>query len=314
MIALNDVKDGYWVTARKQSLYDMPTEETATTDDEESVALLGGHENKNEINLLAGSSHLFFFVSFIRDHVTTSDPIRSQSTNLTLLSKSQATRPCRAASSLKNRNKTYSIIWTSKVTFPSLPTLSLLIKKNIPVAHRTRQLESWLLDTLASFRDRHERQLGRIPHLVRGMTMADFGDKYNGDVQAALRGLQKERLAIDVVPLDRNAMKRKWVPASEEDPEARPGSPTKNTDTNHARAAKNRACLLPGSCHSTALTDVSCYPSSFSTIKSSPCTSITSEEAATPRGNQHPLPHPSSQNARFRTSPSPYLSVLEHAV
>ena len=87
MIALNDVKDGYWVTARKQSLYDMPTEETATTDDEESVALLGGHENKNEINLLAGSCHLFFFlffaVSFIRDHVTTSDPIRSQSTKLT---------------------------------------------------------------------------------------------------------------------------------------------------------------------------------------------------------------------------------------
>lgn len=68
MIALNDVKDGYWVTARKQSLYDMPTEETATTDDEESVALLGGHENKNEINLLAGSCHLFFFF-FSRYHL-----------------------------------------------------------------------------------------------------------------------------------------------------------------------------------------------------------------------------------------------------
>ena len=39
MMALNDVKDGYWVTARKQSFYDVPTEETATTDDEESVAL-----------------------------------------------------------------------------------------------------------------------------------------------------------------------------------------------------------------------------------------------------------------------------------
>ena len=39
MMALNDVKDGYRVTARKQSFYDMPTEETAATDDEESVAL-----------------------------------------------------------------------------------------------------------------------------------------------------------------------------------------------------------------------------------------------------------------------------------
>lgn len=46
MIALNDVKDGYRVTARKQGLYDMPTEEAAATDDEESVALWGGHENQ----------------------------------------------------------------------------------------------------------------------------------------------------------------------------------------------------------------------------------------------------------------------------
>ena len=61
MIALNDVEDGYWVTARKQSIYNMPTEETATTDDEESIALWGGHENKKEINLLAVSCHLFFF-------------------------------------------------------------------------------------------------------------------------------------------------------------------------------------------------------------------------------------------------------------
>jgi hypothetical protein len=46
MIALNDVKDGYRVTARKQGFYDMPTEETAATDDEERVALWGGHENQ----------------------------------------------------------------------------------------------------------------------------------------------------------------------------------------------------------------------------------------------------------------------------
>lgn len=45
-MALNDVKDGYRVTAGKQSFYDMSTEETAATDDEESVALWGGHENQ----------------------------------------------------------------------------------------------------------------------------------------------------------------------------------------------------------------------------------------------------------------------------
>jgi hypothetical protein len=109
------------------------------------------------------------------------------------------------------------------------------------VAHRSRQLESWLSDTLAAFRNRHERQLAIIPHLVRGMTMAEFGDKYDGDVQAALRGLQKERLAINVVePLDRNEMKRKWVPVPEEEEhETYPRDSGKNLD-NHSRAAKHR--------------------------------------------------------------------------
>ena len=46
MIALNDVKDGYRVAARKQGFYDMPTEEAAATYDEERVALWGGHENQ----------------------------------------------------------------------------------------------------------------------------------------------------------------------------------------------------------------------------------------------------------------------------
>jgi hypothetical protein len=39
MIPLNDVKDGYWVTAGDQSFNDMTTEETATSNDEERVAV-----------------------------------------------------------------------------------------------------------------------------------------------------------------------------------------------------------------------------------------------------------------------------------
>jgi hypothetical protein len=39
MMALNDVKNGHWITARDQSFHDMPTEETAAADDEESIAL-----------------------------------------------------------------------------------------------------------------------------------------------------------------------------------------------------------------------------------------------------------------------------------
>jgi hypothetical protein len=71
--------------------------------------------------------------------------------------------------------------------------------------------------------------------------MAEFGDKYDGDVQAALRGIQKERLAVDVAPIDRNAMKRKWAPAPEEESEIRTEDVGKNSDNNnHPRASKNR--------------------------------------------------------------------------
>jgi hypothetical protein len=72
--------------------------------------------------------------------------------------------------------------------------------------------------------------------------MAEFGDKYDGDVQAALRGLQKERLTVDVAPLDRNEMKRKWAPVPEEE-----GDSGKNANSGHARAAKHREWpyLLP---------------------------------------------------------------------
>ena len=66
--------------------------------------------------------------------------------------------------------------------------------------------------------------------------MADFGDKYDGDAQAALRGLQKERLTVDVAPLDRNEMKRKWAPVPEEEDHGA----GKNANSGHARAAKHR--------------------------------------------------------------------------
>jgi hypothetical protein len=75
--------------------------------------------------------------------------------------------------------------------------------------------------------------------------MGEFADKYNGDVQACLRGIQKERSGIDTAPIDRTAMKRKWV----QEPEMEEGDKAmKNVgnghDSNPAKAAKNRALLL----------------------------------------------------------------------
>ncbi|KAI0259822.1 hypothetical protein BC834DRAFT_832825 [Gloeopeniophorella convolvens] len=131
-----------------------------------------------------------------------------------------------------------------RAQFTSEEKQQLLANLDIEVAHRTRQLESWLSDTLAAFRNRHERQLAYIPHLVRGMTMADFADKYDGDIQAALRGLQKERLAVDVAPIDRNAMKRKWAPTNDEGDENRAEGSSKNGE-HHARAAKNPRIAPP---------------------------------------------------------------------
>ena len=37
MVALNDVEDGYRVTASEQGIYDVAAEETAAADDEERV-------------------------------------------------------------------------------------------------------------------------------------------------------------------------------------------------------------------------------------------------------------------------------------
>lgn len=109
----------------------------------------------------------------------------------------------------------------------------LLANLDIEVAHRTRQFEAWLTDTLANFRTRQEGQILRIPHLVRGITMAELADKYDGDIQGCLRDLRKEKIGVDTAPIDRGAMKRKWVTSQEADADGRPMSPSK------ARAAKN---------------------------------------------------------------------------
>ncbi|KAG2038685.1 hypothetical protein BDR03DRAFT_293514, partial [Suillus americanus] len=79
--------------------------------------------------------------------------------------------------------------------------------------HRVRQLEEWLADALKNFRLHQEGLIARIPKLVRGVTMGEFADTYNGNIQACLRGLVGG--APPNLEIDRETRKRKWEEASE---------------------------------------------------------------------------------------------------
>ena len=46
--------------------------------------------------------------------------------------------------------------------------------------------------------------------------MGEFADKYNGDIQACLRGLQSERMGETEFEIDKDTRKRKWAAAQEE--------------------------------------------------------------------------------------------------
>ncbi|KIL67821.1 hypothetical protein M378DRAFT_159015 [Amanita muscaria Koide BX008] len=103
--------------------------------------------------------------------------------------------------------------------------LHLLANLDLEVAHRTRQLEECLADRLENFHIHQQGQISRIPKQVRTMIMREFGEKYNGNVQEALRGVQKERMAAagldaNFAEIDKSERKRKWIESQEVEPEA----------------------------------------------------------------------------------------------
>ena len=65
-----------------------------------------------------------------------------------------------------------------------------------------------LLDVLSRFRSHQEALITRLPKAVRNITMAEFGQLYNGDVQSCLRGLQRERLGDEPEPVSPAIRKR----------------------------------------------------------------------------------------------------------
>ena len=73
---------------------------------------------------------------------------------------------------------------------------------------RTRRFEDALSDMLVTFRSHQERLLVRLPKQVLSMTMREFGDVYNGDVKACLRGLQRDKHAPGLESITPSLRKR----------------------------------------------------------------------------------------------------------
>ncbi|THH04516.1 hypothetical protein EW145_g5467 [Phellinidium pouzarii] len=110
----------------------------------------------------------------------------------------------------------------------------LLANLDIEVAHRTRQFEESLAHILENFKNHHEGQVLRVPKLVRNITMGEFADKYNGDINECLRGLQREKQGGE--PTLDSGLKRKW-----KDSEDVPGP----DDAESCRASKTARIASP---------------------------------------------------------------------
>lgn len=123
------------------------------------------------------------------------------------------------------------------------------------VAHRTRQFEAWLADRLENFNVHQQGQISRIPKQVRSMTMREFGEKYNGNVQEAVRGVQRERMATSLdanfAEIDKSERKRKWAASQEVESEASGSGSRKDATERHA--AKNGMSFV------VSFTLVSCF-------------------------------------------------------
>lgn len=101
------------------------------------------------------------------------------------------------------------------------------------MAHKTRQFEDWLTDTLENFRRHQESLILRMPRIVRSITMREFA-KYGGDIQAAVKGLSREMLGSEDATIDLGTRKRKWIESQEAGDKA-----AKGQEVESSRGVKN---------------------------------------------------------------------------
>ncbi|KAF8527488.1 hypothetical protein BU17DRAFT_39482 [Hysterangium stoloniferum] len=96
----------------------------------------------------------------------------------------------------------------------------LLANLDLEVKDRIRQFEAYLAHSLEAFKLRHENEVTRIPRAIRTLTVGEFADKYDGDVNKALQALTKAKMEASGEPvgLEASIRKRKWQ-ASADDPQ-----------------------------------------------------------------------------------------------
>ncbi|KAF8840590.1 hypothetical protein BDN67DRAFT_903254 [Paxillus ammoniavirescens] len=179
-----------------------------------------------------------------------------------------------------------------------------LIKNlDIEVEHRVRQLEEWLAVALQNFRLHQEGLISRIPKLVRGVSMGEFADKYNGDVQACLRGLQSARMGMggtETFEIDRDTRKRKWA-AAQEEAEASGSGPAQGhgqkQEGEQGRASKNaRMMTATPKKHVAGPSNAHPTPRAFSIVRTPGAVRATT--------TRPPIPHPSPSPHKLRKPPS----------
>ncbi|KIP10248.1 hypothetical protein PHLGIDRAFT_11472 [Phlebiopsis gigantea 11061_1 CR5-6] len=141
----------------------------------------------------------------------------------------------------------------------------LLANLDLEVSHRARQFEEWLADALENFRMHQEALISRVPRLVRDITLREFA-KYNGDIQACLKGVQREKLGGEAEAIDKNTRKRKWVESQEVE-----GKAGDTSGTEPPKAAKTGECPQIASIHPSSTSPfISTYNDRDSQEKSGP--------------------------------------------
>ncbi|EJT98696.1 hypothetical protein DACRYDRAFT_110599 [Dacryopinax primogenitus] len=87
---------------------------------------------------------------------------------------------------------------------------SILENLDIEVADKKRRFDDYLDRLLKSFLLRQESEVTRIPRSIRGMTVREFGEKYQGDIRFCMEAMARERLGEEgMTEIDATARKRK---------------------------------------------------------------------------------------------------------